>query len=132
MLLGCVAVGVGLTLEVAAALYSSGEVAIPNPVPATAASLARGEELYRQHCVTCHGLQGRGDGPLARTLNPRPADLRVHTSQHTEGQLWVWISDGVPGTAMPAFASSLSEEDRWHLVNYLRAQYGGTTAARAP
>jgi mono/diheme cytochrome c family protein len=69
---------------------------------------------------------------LAATLNPRPADLRVHASQHTEGQLWLWISDGIPGSAMPAFRASLSEEDRWHLVNYLRARFGGQAVAQQP
>jgi len=105
---------------------------IPNPVPATAASIARGQDLYAQNCVVCHGVNGRGDGPLAATLNPRPADLRVHVSQHTEGQLWLWISDGFPGSAMPAFRASLSDEDRWHLVNYLRSRFGGQTVAQQP
>jgi copper transport protein len=133
MLLGCVAVTVGLTLQIAAALYSSSaDAVIPNPVPATAASVARGQELFQQNCVACHGVSGRGDGPLARTLNPRPADLRVHTTQHTEGQLWLWITDGVPGSAMPSFRTTLSDEDRWNLVNYLRSQYAGVTAARPP
>jgi copper transport protein len=133
VLLGCVAVSVGLVLQVAAALYpSGGDATFPNPVPSTTASITRGGELYQQSCVTCHGISGRGDGPLARGLNPRPADLRVHVAQHTEAQLWLWVSDGVPGTAMPAFRSSLSDEDRWHIVNYLRSQFAATTAARQP
>lgn len=125
--LGGVAVLVGLGIGTAAALNpASGEAVIPNPVAATPASIARGQELYQQHCVVCHGVGGRGDGPLARTLNPPPADLRVHVSQHTEGQLWLWITNGVPGSAMPAFRDVVSEEDRWHLVNYLRDRFGTT------
>jgi copper transport protein len=123
--LGCAAVAVGLPLATLAALVPTAvDVVIPNPVPAAPASVARGQELYQQNCTICHGLGGRGDGPLARTLNPRPADLRVHVSQHTEGQLWLWISDGVPGTAMPAFRGSFSDEDRWNLINYLESQFG--------
>jgi copper transport protein len=132
-LLGAVAAALGVVLGAAAALQPQpAEAVIPNPVPATAASIARGQDLYAQNCVVCHGVNGRGDGPLAATLNPRPADLRVHVSQHTEGQLWLWISDGFPGSAMPAFRASLSEEDRWHLVNYLRSRFGGQTVAQQP
>jgi copper transport protein len=126
--LGGLLAGAGLTLGALGAL-SSEEALIPNPIPRTADSIARGQALYQQHCTVCHGVSGRGDGPLAASLNPRPADLRVHVSQHTEGQLWLWISDGVPGSAMPAFRDTLSDEDRWHLVNYLRAQFAPAQVA---
>jgi mono/diheme cytochrome c family protein len=109
---------------------------IPNPVASTPASIARGQELYQQSCVSCHGVEGRGDGPLARSLTPRPADFRIHVSQHTQGQLWLWLSDGVPATAMPAFRSTLSDEDRWHLINYLSERFAttasGSTGAAPP
>jgi putative copper resistance protein D len=92
-----------------------------NPVPRTQESMARGLELYGQHCAICHGVQGRGDGPLARTMVPRPSDFRFHmTEGHTEAQLFEWITNGVPDTAMQGFANQLSEEERWHLVNYLQ------------
>jgi mono/diheme cytochrome c family protein len=120
---------VGLPLATLAALVPTAvDAVIPNPVPVSSASIARGQELYQQNCTMCHGLGGRGDGPLARTLNPRPADLRVHVSQHSEGQLWLWISDGVPGSAMPAFRGTFSDEDRWNLVNFLESQFGGRQA----
>ncbi|HZR98843.1 MAG TPA: FixH family protein [Chloroflexota bacterium] len=123
--LGCVAATVGLVLATAAALYpTGGDAVIANPVPRTEASIARGRELFQQNCVICHGLNARGDGPLAASLNPRPADLRVHVAQHTEGQLWLWLSDGFPGSAMPAFRTTLSDEDRWNIINYLESQYG--------
>jgi copper transport protein len=130
--LGCVATIAGLVLASLAAFDpSGGEAVIPNPVARTPASVARGQELYQQHCVVCHGLSGRGDGPLAATLNPRPADLRRHVADHTEGQLWLWVTYGVPGTAMPAFRETLSDEDRWHLINYLESQFGGGQTASA-
>jgi copper transport protein len=131
--LGCVAATVGLVLGTAGALFpTGGDVVIQNPVPRTPASIARGQELYQQQCVICHGLNARGDGPLAASLNPRPADLRVHVAQHTEGQLWLWLSDGFPGSAMPAFRSTLSDEDRWHVINYLEAQYGAQAGNAVP
>jgi mono/diheme cytochrome c family protein len=92
-----------------------------NPVQATDTSLARGQEIYSQACAICHGVQGRGDGPLARTMVPRPADFRVHMAEgHTEGQLFDWLSNGVPETAMQGFADQLSVEDRWNVINYLQ------------
>ncbi|MDZ7379145.1 MAG: c-type cytochrome, partial [candidate division KSB1 bacterium] len=57
-----------------------------NPLPYAAATVATGETLFRTHCTVCHGLDGRGDGPAAAGLNPRPADLTApHVDDHTDG-----------------------------------------------
>jgi putative copper export protein/mono/diheme cytochrome c family protein len=93
----------------------------PNPIPPTRESIAIGERIYQQHCVACHGITGAGDGPAAAALRPRPADLRVHMAAgHTDGQLFYWITEGFKGTAMPAFKESLREEERWHVLNYIK------------
>nr|MBA2450608.1 cytochrome c [Chloroflexota bacterium] len=92
-----------------------------SPFPPDAASLAQGKGIYDQLCVACHGPSGRGDGPLGRTLRPRPADFRVHLAAgHTDGELFNWVTNGVPETAMPAYGEQLSETDRWHVINYIR------------
>ncbi len=92
-----------------------------NPIRFSAQSVARGRTIYQAECQACHGITGGGDGPAAAGLNPRPADLRIHMAAgHTDGQLFNWISDGFTGTAMPAFKKSLSEDDRWHVINFLR------------
>jgi copper transport protein len=95
---------------------------LPPPVQPDAASIEAGRAVYAQQCVSCHGTEGRGDGPIGLTLNPRPSDLTVHAvvGVHTDEELFDWISNGYPGSAMPAFASRLSETDRWNLVNYIR------------
>ncbi len=91
-------------------------------VPYEAGSIARGLGLYRQHCAECHGPAGRGDGPRAATSPKPPADLTVaHAAEHTAGDLFWWLSRGIPASGMPAFAPALSEEDRWDLVNFVRA-----------
>lgn len=92
-----------------------------NPIPFSAQSVARGQIVYRAECQACHGVTGAGDGPAAAGLDPRPADLRIHMAAgHSDGQLYAWISEGFAGTAMPAFKNRLSEEDRWHVINFLR------------
>ena len=95
---------------------------VRSPVPADAASLARGQAIYQQAgCAACHGDTGRGDGPAGLRLVPRPADFRVHMAAgHTDGQLFYWVTSGVQGTAMPAFGNRLSDQERWDVINYIR------------
>ncbi len=94
----------------------------PNPVPADAASLASGKDLYQGQCSSCHGANGNGNGPLASGLNPPPADLTQHAvlGVHPDGQLFDWITSGYPNSAMPAFGDTLSDKQRWDLVNFIR------------
>ncbi len=93
-----------------------------NPIAPDAKSVAAGQALFVAHCVLCHGPTGKGDGPLGLTLVPRPADLTIHAvpGVHTDGQLYEWITNGFPGSAMPAWRNSLSDTDRWNLVNFIR------------
>jgi mono/diheme cytochrome c family protein len=80
----------------------------------------------------CHGDTGRGDGPVGLGLVPRPADFKIHMAAgHTDAQLFDWISNGVPGTAMPAWKNELSEEDRWNVLNYIQQSFGPGGSAPA-
>jgi copper transport protein len=93
-----------------------------SPVPSTEASLVQGGLVYAQACADCHGATGRGDGPRVTGRGERLADLRLHLSAgHTDGDLYYWITNGIGGTEMPAFGAQLSDEDRWNLVNAIRA-----------
>jgi mono/diheme cytochrome c family protein len=91
-----------------------------NPVAPDAQSIEAGRMLYATECLECHGALGLGDGPRAATLNPPPLNLTVHVPLHGDGQLFQFISGGVPGTAMPVFGGRLTDEQIWNLVNYLR------------
>ncbi|MCI0553283.1 MAG: copper resistance protein CopC [Anaerolineae bacterium] len=95
---------------------------VANPIPPNSESVAAGQTLFSTHCASCHGVAGKGDGPIGLTLNPRPADLTQHAipGVHADSQLYEWITNGFPGSRMPAFKTALSDTDRWHLVNFIR------------
>jgi mono/diheme cytochrome c family protein len=93
--------------------------------PVSATRIASGRALFREHCVACHGDRGRGNGPIAATLDPKPADLVLHVPQHADGELYFMISRGMPNSAMPVWQSVLSERERWDLVHYLRVLAAG-------
>jgi putative copper resistance protein D len=100
------------------------------PVPFDAISVANGVVLFAANCVPCHGPQAKGNGVLAKTLPIPPVDLLTepHTAKHTAGDFFHWLTYGIPGTGMPAFADKLSEEDRWDVVNFLHATSRGYQA----
>ena len=98
-------------------------------VPYHVVSVASGAALFRTHCATCHGAGGRGDGPGGAGLPRPPADLTApHTAQHTAGDMFWWLTHGIPAGGMPAFDTVLSEEERWDLINFIRTLAAGEQA----
>ena len=91
-----------------------------NPFPLTQESVAMGRATYDTSCATCHGDQGRGDGPAGVALNPPPADLAIHVPLHTDSELYGFIANGIEGTPMVAQLGNLTSDEIWHLVNYIR------------
>ncbi|HEU4699608.1 MAG TPA: FTR1 family protein [Gemmatimonadales bacterium] len=89
-------------------------------VPASAPSLVRGREVYQANCAACHGAAGRGDGPAGRGLDPRPADLTDAAALRGTSPLDFYrrVTIGVAGTAMPAYETRLSADDRWAAAVY--------------
>ncbi|MFN8557517.1 MAG: copper resistance protein CopC [Dehalococcoidia bacterium] len=85
-----------------------------------AAPIERGRELFAANCAQCHGAGGRGDGPLAPGLSPRPVDLTVHVPLHGDRELYDWIANGVPRTAMPAWKGVFTDEEIQAIINHLR------------
>lgn len=102
---------------------------LTNPVPSNEESLARGAEIYSTNCATCHGDGGMGDGPAAASLNPAPAPI-AHTSLMLGDSYLFWrISEGGTGepfnSTMPPWKSTLDEQARWDVINYVRALGSG-------
>lgn len=100
------------------------------PVPFDTISVANGATIFASNCVLCHGPQAKGNGVLAKTFAIPPVDLLTepHTAKHTAGDFFHWLTHGIPGTGMPAFAEKLSEEDRWDVINFLHATSRGYQA----
>jgi len=106
---------------------------------------ALGKAIYEKKCLLCHGEKGDGNGAGAPLLDPRPRDFtkgkyKIRTSASgqppTDSDLFAIISDGMPGTSMPAW-KVLSERDRWNLVAYVKSFAGeafkeGPKAAKLP
>jgi len=108
--------------------------------PADVASqTARGKTVYDAHCVECHGANGKGDGPAAALLTPRPRDFtsgkyKIRSTETgsipTDDDLIRSVSQGLYGSAMPGWKGILSESDIRDVVAYaksLSARFGSET-----
>ncbi len=122
-LAGGVAIALGATVALHPLAVDANPATYLRPaVPYAAASIVQGHDLYRAHCQSCHGVGGYGDGPAGAALPRRPADLTAkHASDHTAGDLFWWISHGIPGSGMPGFADRLAPDERWDVINFVRA-----------
>lgn len=101
--------------------------ALVNPIPANTASLERGKQVYTVYCAVCHaddGLASPAKAPVAGKLAQAGAPPFPLASivAYTDGQLFTKIRYGRP--LMPGYPQ-ISEEDRWHCVNYMRTLFGG-------
>ncbi len=131
LLLGLLAVAVGLTAETAPEkdkkdkkeeewIAPERAAKKKNPVQPDAKSLSQGRKLYIRECLSCHGSVGKGDGPKAKELERSPGDLSdaAKMNKQTDGALFWKITEGKK--PMLSTATALTEEERWKVVNYIR------------
>lgn len=92
----------------------------PNPAKSNSESLSAGKALWVQHCVSCHGKTGMGDGNKAAQLKTQPGDFtKAETQAQSDGALFYKIVQGRDD--MPSFKKKIPEaEDIWNVVNYIR------------
>lgn len=97
-----------------------------NPFASTPESVTKGKELYLErskgNCIFCHGETGSGNEANLPRLRRKPADLtnKDRMTAMTDGEVFWKISKGIQGI-MPAGESRMNEEERWHVVNYVRS-----------
>ncbi|HXU31997.1 MAG TPA: c-type cytochrome [Thermoanaerobaculia bacterium] len=104
-------------------------ISIPKAPAFSEESAKKGKEVYaRIGCPACHGELGRGDGTSAPTLKDdwshpiRPADLTKRWTFRggpSREDIYRTFTTGMNGTPMPSFAESLSDQERWQLVDYI-------------
>lgn len=95
--------------------------------------IVRGEKLYQDHCLSCHGQDGRGDGIMASALEHPPADLTKHFHPQpgkNDDYLFWRVSEGGTAepfsslkSAMPAFKKILTDEERWSVLAYIHNRF---------
>ena len=99
---------------------------VANPVPVDEKSIALGKKVYTAKCLSCHGVSGKGDGPMHKILKVAPGDLTgTSLNKETDGALFWKIEKGQK--PMPSFAKNLTGKERWSVINYIRtlAESGG-------
>lgn len=94
---------------------------VKNPIEVNDASLTAGKKIYADMCQSCHGEKGDGEGEDAMMYDVKPADFTdaKMMKEMTDGELFWKISEG--RKPMLSFRKKLTEEQRWQVVNYIRA-----------
>jgi mono/diheme cytochrome c family protein len=92
---------------------------LTNPLPSTAGALARGEHVYRNVCIVCHGPRGEGDGPIIGRFPNPPSLLADRARKLPDGQVYHIITRG-QGIMAP-HAVQVLPDDRWRVIHYVRA-----------
>ena len=92
-----------------------------NPTKATPASLAEARRFYGYDCAMCHGKDGDGKGDLAEQMKMQMRDLRdpATTEKMTDGEIFYIVTKGKG--QMPGEETRLSNDQKWQLVNLVRA-----------
>ena len=87
--------------------------------------IAKGKALYQSNCASCHGVDGKGDGPASQGLNPPPRNYTIKTgwvNGEKITQIYETLESGISGSAMRSF-DYLSTEDKFALAHYIRKTF---------
>ncbi len=101
-------------------------------IPSSPESIEQGRDIFmnKAKCVECHGVEGRGNGNLSQRGDwgfpifpanlQKPWNLRGNRRDpYNPRNIFREVSTGLNGTPMPSFAEELSEEERWHVANFV-------------
>lgn len=96
-----------------------------DPLPYKPSQIKRGSAIFQQHCASCHGFSGHGDGPEGKQLVSPPANLSwlTNTPMNKSGPYMYWtIAEGgrPVGSDMPAYKDSLSSDEIWAVIGYVQ------------
>lgn len=88
-----------------------------------------GKTVFQQNCAVCHGVTGKGDGPAAAGLNPKPANFSERLASTAARQVIVVTNGGASqklSPLMPAYGEVLTDVQIRDVVSFVRAQFMGT------
>lgn len=111
----------------AASLYGPGIIAQRGAPPAAE---SRGKQVYDKHCVECHGIDGKGDGPAAHLMTPRPRDFtrgryKIRSTESgnvpTDDDLLRSVRQGLYASAMPGWQKLLPDDDIQAVVGHVKS-----------
>lgn len=108
-------------VEAGLAQTAADEAVVGNPLEFDIATIKRGRQLFTMHCVTCHGVDGRGDTEMREFLKTSPSDLTDHEWLYGGGaaQIFDVVARGRTARDMPAFGETLSDERIWQIIHYI-------------
>jgi mono/diheme cytochrome c family protein len=94
-----------------------------NPTPPTKENIHDGEQQFQNYCSSCHGPDGRNTGVLFadKMLPPVPKLDSAFVQSYTDGQLHSIIQHGVSPSGMPAWQDTLTNDEIWHIVQFVRS-----------
>ena len=82
----------------------------------------RGKAVYQNYCAQCHGHNHDGKGTVGQSFQPLPTDLRSPEVQtKSEGELFKTVSYGEPGKRQPALQTTVTINDRWHVIAFVKS-----------
>jgi mono/diheme cytochrome c family protein len=104
-----------------AALRAAAGTLKPAVAMSDPAARARGEAVFRTYCAQCHGAGHDGRGTVGQSFSPLPTDLRTAAVQSKPpGELFQSVSYGIPGGRQPALHTTITAEDRWSVIAYVK------------
>jgi mono/diheme cytochrome c family protein len=101
-----------------------------SPTGFSAQAIVQGQALYAQHCLACHGADGRGQGPLAAAQPVWPPNFAGPLLwRRADGDLWWHVLHGMRGrggqATMAGFGDRISDDEAWALIDFMKAQGAG-------
>ncbi len=92
-----------------------------NPLEFDIANIKRGKQFFTIHCVSCHGVDGRGDTEMREFLKTPPADLVDDQWTYGESDEVIFdiVKEGRADRDMPAYSEKLNDERIWQVISYL-------------
>jgi mono/diheme cytochrome c family protein len=91
-----------------------------SPLPPTRATLEAGKWLFETYCAVCHGVSGKGDGPVASKIPPPPSYTSDRLMQFQPGRFFHVMTMGA--RKMPSYAAQLSSAERWKVAAYIQLE----------